>query len=99
MIGLGIIAYMNQLSVFWVVVVAFICAFCNVLFNPCSTSVFADVLPNDELIRGQSIYNGGYSLISLAGQSLSGMMIVNNDLDPVWAQSPFLKKQFDSVHN
>ena len=76
MIGLGIIAYMNQLSVFWVIVVAFISAFCNVLFNPCSTSVFADVLPKDELIRGQSIYNGGYSLISLAGQSLSGMLIV-----------------------
>ena len=76
MIGLGIIAYMNKLSIVAVIVVALISALCNVLFNPCSTSVFADVLPKDELMRGQSIYNGGYSLISLAGQSVSGMLIV-----------------------
>lgn len=76
MIGLGIIAYMNQLSVVAVIIVAIVSAFCNVLFNPCSTSVFADIVPKDELVRGQSIYSGGYSLISLVGQSLSGMLIV-----------------------
>ena len=76
MIGLGVIAYMNQLSVAMVVIVAIISAFCNVLFNPCSTSVFADIVHKDELVRGQSIYSGGYSLISLVGQSLSGMLIV-----------------------
>ena len=76
MIGLGIIAYMTQLSVVAVILVAIISAFCNVLFNPCSTSVFADIVHKDELVRGQSIYSGGYSLISLVGQSLSGMLIV-----------------------
>ena len=76
MIGLGIIAYMNQLSVVAVIIVAIVSAFCNVLFNPCSTSVFADIVHKDELVRGQSIYSGGYSLISLVGQSLSGMLIV-----------------------
>ena len=76
MIGLGVLAYVNQLSVLAVIVVAIISAFCNVMFNPCSTSVFADVLPQEELVRGQSIYNGGSSLISLVGQSVSGMLIV-----------------------
>lgn len=76
MLALGFIAYMNQLKVYEVIIVAIISAICNVFFNPCATSVFADILPKDEMIRGQSIFSGGNNLISLVGQSFSGVLII-----------------------
>lgn len=72
----GYFAYNNLLSVLMVIIVAFISGICGSFFSPAASSLFPDLLPSDELVRGESIGSGTDSLIRLVGSAVSGALIV-----------------------
>ena len=75
MLTVGVLAYMNSLNVPIVLAAAFIAAFGSVFYTPAMSTVMIDVIPRDDMVRGQSIYSGCVSLIDLVGTAFSGAMI------------------------
>ncbi len=73
----GYMALKSELNVTMVVIVALVSGVCGAFFfSPAASSLFPDLLPNDEAVRGQSIASGTDSLIRLAGSAASGSLIV-----------------------
>ena len=75
MLGVGVLAYMNSLSVPIVLVAAFLAAFGSVFYAPCISTLMIDIIPRDDMVRGQSIHSGATSLIDLVGTAFSGAMV------------------------
>ena len=72
----GVIALRGNLSVPIVIITAFIAAICGVLFSPAVNTVFIDIIPHDDMVRGQSISNTVTSVINLVGDAISGLLVV-----------------------
>ena len=72
----GYMALTSELNVTMVMVVALVSGVCGAFFSPAASSLFPDLLPNDEVVRGQSIASGTDSLIRLAGSAASGTLII-----------------------
>lgn len=75
MLTVGILAYAERLSVPIVLAAAFLAAFCGVFYSPALNTVMLDIIPRDDMVRGQSLVSGGSSMINLVGNSLSGVMV------------------------
>lgn len=75
MLGVGVLAYMNSLSVPIVLIAAFIAAFGSVFYSPAISTLMIDIIPRDDMVRGQSVYSGTSSLIDLVGTAFSGAMV------------------------
>ena len=75
MLTVGILAYMNVLNVPIVLVAALLAAFCGVFYSPAISTIMLDIIPRDDMVRGQSIYSSLSSLIDLAGSAFSGAMV------------------------
>ena len=72
----GMIALSGNLSVPIILITAFIAAICGVLFSPAVDTVFIDIIPHSDMVRGQSISNTVTSVINLVGDAISGMLVV-----------------------
>lgn len=72
----GYLALTKELNVTLLVIVAIISGVCGAFFSPAAASLFPDLLPKDEVVRGQSIASGTDSLIRLVGSTASGSLIV-----------------------
>lgn len=72
----GYFALKSELKVSMVIFVALISGICGAFFSPAASSLFPDLLPQDEVVRGQSIASGTDSLIRLVGSAASGSLIV-----------------------
>ena len=75
MLGVGILAYFDALNIPIVLVVAFVAAFGSVFYSPAISTVMLDIIPREDMVRGQSVYSGTSSLINLAGSAFSGAMV------------------------
>lgn len=75
MLGVGILAFMNSLSVPIVLTVALLAAFGGVFYRPAVSTLMLDIIPHDDMVRGQSIASGISSLIDLVGTAFSGAMV------------------------
>lgn len=75
MIVVGVLAYMNYLNVMIVLIAAFLAALCSVFFSPAVSTLFLDIIPHDDMIRGQSISSGITSFINLVGKAISGALV------------------------
>ena len=75
MLVVGILAYMNQLSVPVVLIAAFLASLCSVFFSPATSTLFLDIIPHDDMVRGQSVSNGINSFINLVGKAISGALV------------------------
>lgn len=75
MLGIGILAYMEQLNIGIVLVAAFLAAMCSVFFNPAVSTLFIDIIPHDDMVRGQSVQSGVASFVNLVGKALSGALV------------------------
>lgn len=75
MLTIGILAYMNKLTVPGVLIAAFLAALGSVLYSPASSTLMLDIIPRDDMVRGQSIFSGASSLINLVGTAFSGVMV------------------------
>ena len=75
MLTVGVLAYKNALSIPAVLVVALIAAFGSVFYSPAINTLMIDIIPRDEMVRGQSLHSGVNSLIDLVGSAFSGAMV------------------------
>ena len=75
MLTVGALAYMNALNIPIVLIAAFLAAFGSVFYSPSISTIMLDIIPRDDMIRGQSIHSGISSLIDLVGTAFSGAMV------------------------
>lgn len=75
MLTMGILAQKNLLQVPGVLAVAFIAAFGNVFYSPSVSTLMIDIIPHDHMVRGQSIFSGSTTFLSLVGSAFSGAMV------------------------
>ena len=75
MIAVGILAYFNKLNVPTVLVVALVAALAGVFYSPAANTALIDIIPRDDIVRGESIFSGANSLINMVGNAFSGVMV------------------------
>ena len=75
MLTVGILAYRNALSIPIVLLVALLAAFGSVFYSPCISTLMLDIIPRNDMVRGQSIHTSINSLIQLVGTAFSGAMV------------------------
>ncbi len=75
MLGVGLLAYMDTLSVPVVLIAAIMAALGSVFYTPAASTVRLDIIPRDDMVRGQSIFSGMESIISMTGSAFSGVMV------------------------
>ena len=67
MLTVGLLAYMNTLSVPVVLIAALLASFGSVFYNPAVSTLMIDIIPRGDMVRGQSVFSGVNSLINLVG--------------------------------
>lgn len=75
MLTIGALAYMNKLNVPGVLVAAFLAALGGVFYSPAANTSLIDIIPKDDIVRGQSLFSGVSSTINLVGTAFSGVMV------------------------
>ena len=75
MLTVGALAYINALEVPIVLLAALLAAFGSVFYSPASNTLMIDIIPRDDMVRGQSIFSGIHSLINMVGSAFSGLMV------------------------
>ena len=73
MLTIGALAYMNKLNVPGVLVAAFLAALGGVFYSPAANTSLIDIIPKDDIVRGQSLFSGVSSTINLVGTAFSGV--------------------------
>lgn len=75
MLGVGALAFLDKLNVPGVLVAAFLAALGSVFYNPAVRTLMLDIIPHDDMVRGQSVHSGILSSIDLVGTAFSGAMV------------------------
>ncbi len=71
----GALAYTNALCVPIVLLGALVASFGSVFYSPAISTLMIDIIPRDDMVRGQSVFSGISSLINLVGTAFSGAMV------------------------
>lgn len=75
MITIGVLAFSGKLSVPIVLIAAFLAALGGVFYSPAANTVLIDIIPHDDMVRGQSLFSGVNSTINTVGTAFSGVMV------------------------
>ena len=75
MLGIGLLAYLDKLNVHGVLIAAFLAALGSVFYSPAASTLMIDIIPHDDMTRGQSIFSGSNALINMVGTAFSGVMV------------------------
>lgn len=75
MLSIGVLAYLGKLNVPGVLIAAFLAAMGSVFYSPAVNTLMIDIIPHDDMVRGQSAFSGVNSLINMVGTALSGVMV------------------------
>lgn len=75
MLSIGILAYFNKLNIPGVLIAAFLAALGSVFYAPAVSTLMIDIIPHDDMVRGQSVFSGSNSLINMVGTAFSGVMV------------------------
>lgn len=75
MLAVGALAFANALDVPVVLLTAFLAALCSVFFSPAVSTLMLDIIPHDDMVRGQSVHSGIVTLVNLTGKALSGVLV------------------------
>ena len=75
MLTIGILAYTDALNIPIVLFAAFLASLGGVLYSPASSTVLIDIIPRDDIVRGQSLFSGVSNTINMIGTALSGVMV------------------------
>ena len=75
MLVLGVLLYTNTLNVPGVLLAAFLASLCSVFFNPAVNTLMIDLIPHDDMVRGQSVFSATNALINLVGKAFSGVLV------------------------
>ena len=75
MLSIGLLAYLDKLNVPGVLIAAFLAALGSVFYSPAASTLMIDIIPHDDMTRGQSIFSGSNALINMMGTAFSGVMV------------------------
>lgn len=75
MLALGVLAFADSLSVPVVLAAAFLASACSVFFSPAVNTLMLDIIPHDDMVRGQSVFSGVNSFVNLVGKAISGALV------------------------
>ena len=75
MLSIGLLAYLDKLNIFGVLFAAFLAALGSVFYAPAVSTLMIDIIPHDDMTRGQSIFSGANALINMVGTAFSGVMV------------------------
>ena len=75
MVAVGVLAYLDALNVPIVLLSAFLAAIGSVFYSPAISTLLIDLIPKEDMVRGQSIHSGISSLIDMCGTAFSGVMV------------------------
>ena len=75
MLTVGALAYLDKLNVPGVLIAAFLAALGSVFYSPAASTLMIDIIPHDDMTRGQSIFSGMNSLINMVGTAFSGVVV------------------------
>ena len=75
MLVLGALLYMNALNIPGILLAALLASLCSVFFGPAVSTLMIDLIPHDDMVRGQSVHSGITSLINLVGKAFSGVLV------------------------
>ena len=75
MLGIGLLAYWDKLNIPGVLIAAFLAALGSVFYSPAANTLMIDIIPHDDMVRGQSIFSGSNALINMVGTAFSGVMV------------------------
>ena len=75
MLAIGLLAYLGRLNVPGVLLAAFLAALGSVFYSPAVSTLMIDIIPHDDMTRGQSVFSGSNALISMVGTAFSGVMV------------------------
>ena len=75
MLSIGLLAYLDKLNVPGVLIAAFLAALGSVFYSPGASTLMIDIIPHDDMTRGQSIFSGSNALINMVGTAFSGVMV------------------------
>ena len=76
MLTIGILAFTDNLSVPIVLIAAFLASLGGVFYSPAASTSLIDIIPRDDMVRGQSLFSGVQNIINLIGSAFSGVMVV-----------------------
>ncbi|MBQ3042273.1 MAG: MFS transporter [Clostridia bacterium] len=76
MIAVGILAFAEKLNVPIVLVAAFLASLGGVFYSPAASTALVDIIPRDDMVRGQSLFSGTNSVINMVGSAFSGVLVV-----------------------
>lgn len=75
MLAVGALAFTEHLSIPVVLLAAFLASLCSVFFTPAVSTLMLDIIPRDDMVRGQSLQSGVISFINLIGKAISGALV------------------------
>ena len=75
MLGIGLLAYLDKLNIPGVLIAAFLAALGSVFYSPAASTLMIEIIPHDDMTRGQSIFSGSNALINMVGTAFSGVMV------------------------
>lgn len=75
MLVVGALALVGKLSVGVVLLAAFLASGCSVFFSPAVSTLMIDIIPHNDMVRGQSIFSGVQTFVNLVGKALSGALV------------------------
>ena len=75
MLALGVLLYISKLTIPGVLLAAFLASLCSVFFNPAVNTLMIDIIPHDDMVRGQSIFSASNALINMVGKAFSGVLV------------------------
>lgn len=75
MLAVGGLAFAGQLSVHAVLIAALLASGCSVFFSPAVSTLMIDIIPHDDMVRGQSVQSGVMTALSLVGKAVSGALV------------------------
>jgi MFS family permease len=75
MLTIGVLAYRDALNVPGVLTAAVLAALGSVFYSPAVSTLMLDIIPRDDMVRGQSVHSGVVTLIDLVGSAFSGAMV------------------------
>lgn len=75
MLLVGLLASLDLLGVPIVLIAAVLAALGSSFYSPAVSTLMLDIIPHDDMVRGQSIHSGIVALIDLVGTAFSGAMV------------------------
>ena len=75
MLTVGALAFLDRLNVPGVLLAAFLAAMGSVFYSPAVSTLMLDIIPRDDIVRGQSLFSAVNSTINMVGTAFSGVMV------------------------